>query len=130
MTRVWDTPRPSRLRARKPLIVRPAKQIDPALKRDIYRRQQGLCACCGRPLPVYWPAHHRQLRSQGGQDSVCNLVGLRPSCHRTVHNHPARSAEFGYIVLRDEDPATKPLHLFDGRLVLLRPDGAFLEVTS
>jgi len=57
--------------------------------------------------------HHRRRRSQGGQDSVENLVLLCGSgttgCHGWVHAHPADARTAGFLVASWDDPAPIPI---------------------
>ena len=43
-------------------------------------------------------AHHKQLRSSGGNNHPANLVWLCAPCHDAVHGHPLAAAERGLIV--------------------------------
>ena len=49
---------------------------------------------CGRSATEI---HHRRLRSQGGKDTVDNLVCLCLKCHRWAHDHPKEACEKGII---------------------------------
>jgi 5-methylcytosine-specific restriction endonuclease McrA len=51
--------------------------------------------CWGRLDP-----HHVHRRSQGGQDTVENLILLCRAHHSWVHEHPADSAALGLLRLR------------------------------
>lgn len=42
-------------------------------------------------------AHHIRRRSQGGQDTVTNLLWVCRSCHDWIHANPAASYELGYL---------------------------------
>lgn len=100
-----------------------AMQIDPALRAEVYARAGGRCELCGEQLGQVWQAHHRKLRSRGGQDSVCNLVALDAHCHRRVHGHSLWATEQGFIVASYDDPATVPVALHLERWVLLTLNG-------
>ena len=54
------------------------------LHREILERDGWRCQACGslRGLEV----HHRQLRSQAGDDSEHNLITLCSACHRRIHS--------------------------------------------
>ena len=66
-----------------------------------------------------YQAHHRKLRSQGGQDDLDTLVCVCAPCHLvTIHGHPAQAREHGWIVPSHANPATSPIHRFDGRWYL------------
>lgn len=108
---------------RRPPRVPYAKQIDPALRAEVHRRAGGRCELCAQQLGHVWEAHHRKLRSRGGQDSVCNLVALCPTCHRRCHSHNLWATEQGFIVSSYDDPATVPVALHLDRWVLLTLTG-------
>lgn len=99
---------------------RPRKQPFPTKLRDaIYERAGGLCDCCGQWMdPDAFDAHHRQLRSRGGKDTIGNLVALRHECHMLAHQHPMRATERGLMVPSWVNPATVPVRRYDGHLYL------------
>ena len=66
--------------------------------------------------------HHRQLRSQGGEHTVSNLVYICHRCHDWIHKHPSKAAQLGFIVQRDRDPETVTV-LRRGRKVTLLENG-------
>lgn len=82
------------------------------------------CERCGR-LEGSWnhdlgryvalEAHHRLMRSQGGPDTMENLVALcgpNPAgCHGWVHAHPTESYTIGLLIKRSSGPPSEP---FDG----------------
>lgn len=78
---------------------------------QLQARARGRCECCGSRLPPgIGVRHHRQLRSQGGVDSLENLLLLLPEHHADrVHAHPAWAREHGFIVGMSMDPATTPI---------------------
>lgn len=97
---------------------RPA--MDPDLRHAVFVRAGGRCERCRCPLPAdAWEAHHRQLRSRGGPDTMANLVALCRDCHHDVHAHPAAATASGFMVPSWADPATTPTHLHHTRWVLL-----------
>lgn len=68
--------------------------------------------------------HHRKLRSQGGQDSIENLVLLCPHCHKIlIHGRPARSYARGFLVHSWDDPAKVPVRLASVGMALLTEEG-------
>lgn len=102
-----------------------SSDIPAAVRAVVLARCCGLCEACGDPLgagPVHM--HHRKKRTKRNH-LPCNIVALHPTCHviapQAVHQRPAWAAERGLIVLAGEDPATKPLQLASGGLVLLDP---------
>ena len=54
----------------------------------LWKEQGGLCPVCTQPIAEIerWHSHHIIWRTQGGKDSVDNLVLLHPNCHRQVHH--------------------------------------------
>ncbi len=81
-----------------------------AVPKDIYAqvvaRDNGCAArtavreisCDGRLDP-----HHIQRRSQGGADTVENLVTLCRAHHRWVHEHPALSKSLGLLAGHEKE---------------------------
>lgn len=51
---------------------------------------------CNGPLGI----HHRLRRSQGGQNTMENLMALCNRCHQLVHENPSWSYENGYLLKR------------------------------
>lgn len=97
------------------------------LTEKLVERAQGHCERCGRGLPDPFHRHHRKLRSQGGLDTLANLVAICKKCHETVHLSPMASYKTGFIVKGGKlnDPAESPLdHAVHGRIMLL-DDGSF-----
>lgn len=129
------TPLDRRSALRRVALVTRWRAADPvwtAVRKVVWRRCGGRCESSGEPLdPATWQCHHRKFRSRGGQHSVTNAVALTPRMHRTVHNRGQATAEArGFVVASAADPATTPVRLFDGRPVLLRPDGTYEEVAA
>jgi hypothetical protein len=71
----------------------------------VRRRSGGRCEagvapnCTGRATHV----HHRQLRSQGGPNSLANLLDVCVYCHGVIHGHP--------LVRGSDDPEAVPVTL-------------------
>jgi hypothetical protein len=106
-----------------------------ALRALLWARCEAYCERCGQRLnPIWWDAHHRLLRSQGGPDDIRNLVALHRSCHtghpESVHNNPTAAETRGLIVRRCNDYTTTPVRLGDGRLVALDAAGGYREVPA
>lgn len=80
--------------------------ISKAVRDAVQGRAGGRCERCGhRRDPMV--LHHRRLRSQGGQDTVENLVFIcQEPCHRHIHEHPSASYEAGWLVPSWADPST------------------------
>lgn len=92
-------------------------------------RAGGRCERCGVPVVFEtFQAHHRKLRSQGGGHELSNLTCLCPGCHTTAHAGPLAAQAGGWIVPSHGHPVSRPVHLWDGRLVLLTPDGGYEDL--
>ena len=80
--------------------------IPNGLRSEVKARADGRCEACGR-----WMAtthlHHRKLRSQGGQNTLENLIAIHLTCHLVIHEQMPRvlAEEYGYIVPEHDDPA-------------------------
>jgi len=46
-------------------------------------------------------AHHRLLRSQGGQHTADNLLSVCFSCHAYIHANPEQAYERGHMLHRE-----------------------------
>lgn len=42
--------------------------------------------------------HHRRLRSQGGKDTLRNLIALCDACHKWAHDHIDAAAKERLII--------------------------------
>lgn len=74
--------------------------------------------------------HHRKNRSQGGLWTPSNGLDLCHACHMTITNTRAIYFELGWLVSREDDPASKRAYIhstqyFSGQWVplLLKEDG-------
>lgn len=71
------------------------------------------CEACDWPAAGKMDMHHRLLRSQGGQDTVENLIWVHHLCHvlapYSIHQNPARSYQLGHMVRSGLDPAQVPV---------------------
>jgi hypothetical protein len=68
---------------------------------EVRRRSRGRCEARIADVCTTYAAdgpHHRRMRSQGGPDTVENLLDLCPPCHRWVHAHPRISYEAGWLL--------------------------------
>lgn len=80
----------------------PLKSKPKPVKSDLYQQvlaRDGNCmgrelpgACFGRIDP-----HHIKMRSQGGLDTLDNLISLCRAHHSWVHEHPEESYELGFL---------------------------------
>ena len=63
------------------------QRLDPRLyeqlQEQVLRRDGWRCQCCG--VGSNLEIHHKEFRSQGGDDSEENLITLCFSCHSLLH---------------------------------------------
>ena len=83
----------------------------------LMRAWLGRCEWCGKAMPV--DAHHRLLKSHGGQDRAWVCAAVCRACHDYIHDHPVEAGDRGFIVESWDDPATVPIRLWNGALALL-----------
>lgn len=108
--------RAARLQRRTKAIESANRQRCPSFIKDaIWERTGGLCDFCGRTVAAkrQMQVHHRKLRSQGGDWSLDNLMGLHQWCHNigpdSIHQNVTRSYELGHLVHSWADPSTVPI---------------------
>jgi 5-methylcytosine-specific restriction endonuclease McrA len=65
---------------------------DEYVKRFALTVADGVCQLCEKPAPFlnkfgepFLEVHHIEYLSQGGSDSIDNVVALCPNCHRQIH---------------------------------------------
>ncbi len=67
---------------------RPRQQLDltlyEKLREQVLRRDGWMCQCCGAKSNL--EVHHKEFRSQGGDDSEENLTTLCAGCHSLKHH--------------------------------------------
>ncbi len=63
--------------------VRLDSELYERLREQVLRRDGSRCQCCGSRSKL--EVHHKEFRSQGGDDSEENLISLCASCHSLVH---------------------------------------------
>ena len=68
----------------KPARLRLNHELYEQLRRKVLRRDGWRCQACGAMSNL--EVHHRDFRSQSGDDSEQNLITLCSACHATVHN--------------------------------------------
>lgn len=98
----------------------------------VIQRAGGYCEKCGRPASESMALHHRKLKSRGGKDAVSNLMYVHHECHNlgteSIHLRPAFAADKGWMVASWDEPENTPMHLPDGRLVILQNDGKITDL--
>lgn len=108
------------------LVRRERHELDRNLREALWQRCGGQCEACSGELDRGAQAHHRKRRSQGGDDSVTNLVLLHPLCHRRIHSHPAWAFDTGFLVHATDQPGRIRVALFGERWVRLAVDGSYV----
>jgi 5-methylcytosine-specific restriction endonuclease McrA len=67
---------------------RPPVRLEPRsyeqLRNQVLRRDNWRCQSCGAMSNL--EVHHKEFRSQSGEDSEQNLITLCSVCHATVHH--------------------------------------------
>jgi len=75
----------------------PRQRLDPELyerlRQQVLRRDAWRCQCCGTRSNL--EVHHREFRSQGGDDSEENLITLCALCHSLFHRSSPVSSPCG-----------------------------------
>lgn len=64
------------------------------LRQQVLRRDGWRCQCCGTRSNL--AVHHKELRSQGGDDSEENLITLCVACHSLLHELSRVPRMFGH----------------------------------
>jgi 5-methylcytosine-specific restriction endonuclease McrA len=64
-------------------LLRLAPKLYENLRQQVLRRDGWRCQSCGAMSNL--EVHHRELRSQSGDDSELNLITLCTACHSIVH---------------------------------------------
>jgi hypothetical protein len=97
------------------------KPMPPEVAEIVTERAQGMCeimsrdtGCTGRAEHL----HHRQLRSQGGEHTVENLIHICSTCHYWLHAHPAIAYTNGWLVKSTKNPREIPFRRRGGFIVL------------
>lgn len=90
-------------------------RIPPAVVDTVLERASNYCEACGWLAHVKMDFHHRKLRSQGGKDTVANLIWVHHTCHVltrwSIHQNPARSYELGHMVRSRMEPSEIPVQV-------------------
>lgn len=61
------------------------------IRRQVFARQEGMCARCGRELQGQFEVDHVVPRAAGGGNELENLQALHVECHRAVTRTRERS---------------------------------------
>lgn len=89
---------------------KPSRDVPEGQRKLLRRRALGRCEACGEREPSHtFTAHHRKLRSRGGDHSLANLLLLHRLCHNKVHAYPGWSEEHGFMVASWQDPESVPV---------------------
>ena len=67
--------------------------IPNSVRKEVYRRDHYRCAICDSAQ--YIQIHHAVPRSQGGNDTLHNLITLCGVCHGVAHGVPLN--DLGYL---------------------------------
>ena len=72
----------NRIQPKRPRL-RLAPKLYEHLRQQVLRRDGWRCQSCGAMVNL--EVHHRELRSQAGDDCEPNLITLCTACHANVH---------------------------------------------
>lgn len=72
-----------------------------AITPAIIARAGGLCEVCR--VATINHVHHRKRRSQGGPNTMANLMGVCDFDHRMIHANPQWSYERGFLIRRTDE---------------------------
>ena len=74
-----------------------------AVKPQLLERSHGVCEVCFSARASGHP-HHIQRRSQGGDNSLENLLDTCDPCHRRIHDNPEWALEAEYLKRAESSP--------------------------
>lgn len=73
-----------------------------AIKNEVWLKTDGVCACCGKPMPLSRRTiDHFIPKSKGGSDDMRNLVPLCKNCNKQKAYHLVDAATY-YPHLKSE----------------------------
>lgn len=93
----------------------------------VHQRSRQRCERCGTANATRWSLHHRKPRGMGGTkdpmiNSPANLLLLCGSgtegCHGWIEWNRAAAYDAGLLVHRYDDPASMPVRLVYGMVIL------------
>lgn len=120
------------LTRRTPPRTTTAHRIPASVRADLRERAHGCCEVCGHSGATN--AHHRVNQSQGGRDTLGNLLLVCGSgttgCHGRITTNPAWARAQGYTVRSTFEPTAIPLVRWSRwtgqpETVLLHDDGTY-----
>ena len=100
------------------------KRMPEHVAEAVIERSGGKCEAMNFPICVgrAEQLHHRQLRSQGGEHTVVNLIAVCSPCHSRFHREVAEAQSQGWIVRSTREPADVPMK-YRGLTSLLDAEG-------
>jgi hypothetical protein len=129
------------LRRVTPLRARKRTGLPQSVRARVLDRDLFGCAYCGNGPSaravsgLRLEVHHRLPLGRGGNDDIRNLVttcglGNAAGCHRLMDLERPEAVRRGFVIPTGGDPATTPLLLWDGRLVLLDGHGQYVRAEA
>ena len=108
-------------------------RIPKSLRDKVIAREDHCCIRCGQ-----WAEggslHHRVMRSQGGRNTIENLVLVCGSgitgCHGWAHHNRTDALAERLLVRSFDDPATTPVRVYGHGWVLLTAAGTYQPSTA
>lgn len=76
-------------------------EITPLILARAHRLCEARLDCC--TVEATNKPHHRKRRTQGGPNSMANLIAVCQPCHTWIHGHTGKSYDLG-LLIRHRDP--------------------------
>lgn len=76
-----------------------------AVSPEVMARARYVCEAQLDRICTIWPEktpHHRKRRSQGGPNTMDNLMAVCSTCHAYIHAHPLWSYDRGLLIRRND----------------------------